>query len=575
MGRSWVGWWVVPLATPLLLSVVFLGMNQGVLGVVDLWPLLLGALVPWGVVILQEPRGGRCCWSSYAVGISFFLINTTYLRHITWLGYIALAIYFGLFFMLFAAAVRLLVQRWKVRIAWAVAIAWVGCEYLRGVGTLAFPFLFLAHGVYRQTTLIQIADLVGAYGVSLVVALVNGFGVELADNWLRGERGRGLLVAVWRSMWAMVVVLLFTVGYGLIQIDAVRPEAGPVVAVLQADYSLSVDAGARRFSKEEKRNRYLQLMEQATLERPDLVLFPEAPWDMFLNAEFLDEPDIDPRYLYMQQWSQECHQLLYWAANRLGLYLVIGAGSMELYPHQVYPKSLKYNSAFVYPPGRSERGRYDKIVLVMFGEYTPLRFSRFHFIYRWLDSFNPFSSTDEEFSLTPGREVVVFEMRDRRQRSYRFAVPICFEDLIPGLIRRMVHNPGCGKRVDFLLSISNDGWFNHGAMVPQHLAVGVFRAVENRVTIARSVNTACSGFIDSSGRIVQLVNQQGRVLGPGLFGWSTLALPIDPRLTLYSQYGDWFGFFCAVVAVGVVVLHLLRMIFLRKSSVTQHEDTNA
>ncbi len=189
----------------------------------------------------------------------------------------------------------------------------------------------------------------------------------------------------------------------------------------------------------------------------------------------------------------------------------------------------------------------------MFGEYTPFRHTRLHVVYRWLDSFNPFSLPEDEFSLTAGKEFSVWDVHDSSGREYHFGVPICFEDLMPHVSREFASGTTGHSPADFLLSISNDGWFHHGSMVPQHLAVCVFRAVENRVGIARSVNTACSGFVDPDGRIHHLVNDHGRILGRGIFGYEVAHVRVDSRRSLYTRWGDWFALLCAIAGAGVFV----------------------
>src|SRR5262245_51678093 len=149
-------------------------------------------------------------------------------------------------------------------------------------------------------------------------------------------------------------------------------------------------------------------------------------------------------------------------------------------------------------------------------------------------------------------------MTSADHRNFGFAAPICFEDLMPAIGRAFSVSPGGGKRADFLLSISNDGWFNHSAAVPQHLAVCAFRAVENRVGIARSVNSSCSGFIDPCGRMHDLVQRDGRVLGREIFGYSVAQVRTDPRVTVYSRRGDWLGLLCTMIAAVGVPAALMR-----------------
>jgi apolipoprotein N-acyltransferase len=100
------------------------------------------------------------------------------------------------------------------------------------------------------------------------------------------------------------------------------------------------------------------------------------------------------------------------------------------------------------------------------------------------------------------------------------------------------------KRADFIVNLTNDGWFweqEHW----QHLQAIVFRAIENRVPIARASNTGVSGFIDSLGRVKA-------ALLPGTEGALSQTLVLDRRSTFYTRFGDLFAGFCTLATVAVV-----------------------
>jgi apolipoprotein N-acyltransferase len=573
--RSRFGGWLLsfPLLTLILQSVIFLGMNWSSTGSVDFWPLGFVCLTPWLLFVVTARRRHIAYLLSYALGVAFFLINTDYLRHITIAGYAAVGFYFGLFYLLVALALRPAYLRWRLPLTLLVPIVWVAAEYGRALGPLAFPFLYLSHGAYRQLVLIQVSDIGGAYAVSFFIAMINGFIADCAicalaarpvrisaDNALGtgGTVSKAAAHCATRLFWPVLIVSLAgaaTIGYGVIQLSRSTMSDGPKIAVLQGDYPLSVDPNSSGPDEEVKAARYLDLLEQAAAAEPDLILLPETPWAMCLNEEFLAQSTFPARALYyeeLQRRSRNYRLVFQQSADATDASIVVGASAME-FPAAEYPNARKYNSAFIFTPHSTRVRRYDKAVLVMFGEYTPFRHTRLHAVYRWLDSFNPFSSPDDEFSLTAGKEFSVWDVRASSGREYHFGIPICFEDLFPRVSREFAGGAGAADRADFLLSISNDGWFNHGSMVPQHLAVCAFRAVENRVGIARSVNTACSGFVDPNGRIHHLVNDGGRILGRGLFGFEVARVRLDARWSFYTRWGDWFAILCTVAGAGVFV----------------------
>src|SRR5205807_4396374 len=85
--------------------------------------------------------------------------------------------------------------------------------------------------------------------------------------------------------------------------------------------------------------------------------------------------------------------------------------------------------------------------------------------------------------------------------DFRYGVIICYEDTDPFLARQYASAAADGPAVDFLINISNDGWFDGSSEHAEHLAISRFRAVETRRPLARAVNMGISAIIDSNGRV--------------------------------------------------------------------------
>ena len=290
---------------------------------------------------------------------------------------------------------------------------------------------------------------------------------------------------------------------------------------------------------------YLDLLTAAAAHKPDLYLLPETPWRLYLNPEARDLDGLSRRsFRSLQQHAQTSHS-----------HVVTGSASKISTPYDLLAKERTYNSATVFKPNGTEPGRYDKVHLVYFGEAVPFRFGRLRFLYFWLSSLMPFGDGTEEYSLFPGDEFRVFPMEPTSQpgKTYRFGIPICYEDVMPYVSREFVWGGSKEKRADFLLNISNDGWFGRGVQQSQHLAICTFRAVENRVGIARAVNTGISAFIDPAGWIHDAVKGDPNDTWPGNAGYSVANVGVDSRFTLYSRYGDWFAWVCAFLWLAAYV----------------------
>jgi apolipoprotein N-acyltransferase len=170
--------------------------------------------------------------------------------------------------------------------------------------------------------------------------------------------------------------------------------------------------------------------------------------------------------------------------------------------------------------------RYDKVHLVPFGEYIPLRN-----VFPFLAEFVPFDA-----SLTPGERQTIFPMTVDDQ-ELKFGVLICYEDSDSELARRLRRDGA-----DFLVNISNDAWFGSSEL-DQHFVTARFRAVENRAGVVRSGNNGISGLIDPLGRAEILLdkNQIGAASGE---------LWIADSRTLYTRVGDWPG----VAGSGLILI---------------------
>lgn len=510
------------------------------------WPLSFVCLVPWLLLVAAATHAPRVYAYTYLFATAFFLINMKWMAGVTVAGYVALSLYLAAYFPVMAVAVRHGARRRGWSMAMVFPFVWVGGELLRAIVMSGFPWFFLSHSVYRVLPLIQFSDLIGAYGVSFVIAAVNG---AVADGLIRRFQLGGTMRPGRFHRWAgpsfaagLVVAGLV---YGWFQHRSGTQSTGPKIALLQGDFLIAVDRD--EVDDREKRRIYLELLDAAAKERPDLFLLPETPWIMYLNRE---ARDFFAGYRKMFDLFREF-------SIRHAAYVVTGSASLEQDPKDLAAPEKRFNSAMVFRPDGSEPGRYDKVHLVYFGETLPFRFGKLRFLYLWLNRLMPFNTPEGnwEYSLFHGDGFHTFEMEPKSapDRTYRFGVPICYEDVMPYIARAFVSGGKPTKQADFLLNISNDGWFGRGHQQKQHLATCVFRAVENRVGIARAVNTGVSAFIDPSGRVHDAVTGDPQDSWPRDVGYRVANVMTDSRYTFYSRHGDWFAWLCMIATAALVV----------------------
>jgi len=521
------------------------------------------ALVPWLIVVQQATQRAQLAISFFA-GLASCLINSLWGLPITIPGYISMSIYLALYWPVLGFMIQRLQRRWSVPFFLAVPLVWVAGEYVRSWLVTGFPWFFLGHSQASNPIMIQIADLGGAYAVSFVLALINGALAQLIID----ARDRHIRKAI-PAVATAAVLLVSTVLYGRWRLIQNVQTPGPVISVVQEDFPLFVDKECSDF--DEVLRGLLAVSVDAAREKPDMLVWPETCIGISVNPEFLNAKKIDDKYLKAEHsYSVDVADILSKHAKVSNSYLVVGAISKQINPPGTYPSVDKFNSALIYDRQGRYVDRYDKIRLVLFGEVVPFRYS-WPALYRFLnENMTPYGQGGYEYSLTAGKELKRFIL-PTAAGNFRYSVAICYEDTMADLIRQFAAPADGKKQIDFLVNISNDGWFNHSCELLQHFYISIFRAVENRIAVVRSVNTGISGIIGPDGRIDAMVTDGSRIYGPGIRGYQTRQLKIDPRVTLYSSIGDW-----PVISIMFLVIlsGVINPIWLKKKTPELGDDSH-
>jgi apolipoprotein N-acyltransferase len=518
--------WAVPfllsITTALGLWLAFPPVSRGDLGWFALVPLfaLVESTRPRWQVYLAAWLGGLVFWHLAIVWV-------TRAAPEAWAGWSVMATYLSLGWLLV-----MVIARWGVvGLGWPVAlvlpVALLVEEYYRAFTLSGFPWYYLAHTQWRNLPVIQIADLTGVWGVSYLLALVNGAIYEVVRLLLRARSGEAVRPS--RSMLARLTVvgllLVASLAYGAFRLNQPPFTPGPRLGLLQSDIpqdlKMSHDTNALLDS-------YARLIQKALDQRVDLIVWPETayprgypviapnlgPDELDQQARVLNSAGTGP---FWREKERLVRRELVEATDRLAVPMVVGSITYDFQPGGV----KRFNSAILIEPGRGATGRYDKVHRVPFGEYIPGLDT-----FPWLVQLTPFEP-DQVPRLDAGAGIQVFDWN-----GLRLATAICFEDSVPYVVRRSFGQPGPLRDPDILLNLSNDGWFRGTSELEMHLAASVFRAVENRVPLARAVNTGHTSIVDGNGAVV-------RVLPDSTADVLVSEIPLDPRTSLYSQWGDW------------------------------------
>ncbi|HOG24296.1 MAG TPA: apolipoprotein N-acyltransferase, partial [Candidatus Omnitrophota bacterium] len=188
------------------------------------------------------------------------------------------------------------------------------------------------------------------------------------------------------------------------------------------------------------------------------------------------------------------------------------------------------------------RQRYDKLHLVPFGEYIPLKP-----LFFWL---TPIADALGISDFSVGATSEIFRWA---REEWPFGVLICFEDVLPSLARALT-----AQGASFIAVITNDAWFLDTSAPFQHLQGSIFRAVENGVPVVRAANTGVSGFISRRGEVLKTVMDENQKK-TFVTGFATYDLPLLTRPTVYRTIGWMFPYFVAGL------LALLTIFMIRKN----------
>ena len=550
----------VKIDSPLVLAILLL-MWVGLMWLAFPRPALWGAahfaLAPLALAAVRGEPARRVLWMTYAAGVLWSWLTLLWIRHVTPAGYVTLGFYMGLFPLAFAWAVRFIKHRLHPPMTILVPLVWVALEYLRGTWLWeGFPWFLLGHS--QPTTIIQIADFAGAYGVSFVAAMTGGLVVDLLTQPIvRPGGGLGRTVRLSIGLW--LFVMAFTVVYGVWRVGQDAAVGEPIaVAVVQTDVPQSNKNAPTDEQDEADFQALLALTEQAAAMQPDLIVWPETVTPRPINDETVnrarqfawilqnDPPTDEGLKRYLAYWAPaEAYRDRVVAAVRGGgLPVIVGA---HYYSDWDDRPAHRYNSAYLLNAEGQITGRFDKVHRVPFGEYLPFR--GVPGVHQLMEYFSPYGY---DYALTPGRSFGLLTVPvGGAAEVWSVGTPICFEDVVSYVCRRMAYAGG-HKRADLLVNLTNDGWYAGTAQNAQHEQIARFRCVENRLPMARAVNRGINGFIDSTCRLIERVLVDGRT--HEVAGVAAAELHRDVRRTLFGRVGDAFAALCSALAGLLVIL---------------------
>jgi apolipoprotein N-acyltransferase len=503
MKLSWTVRFFLAVASGIALSFSFPNYNLPLLAWIAIALLMLASI------------GARTCDAAlfgFINGALFYPLSLPWIatvmrqygNNISWLaadGILALMTLAGTLFPLVFAILVARVSKKNIGIACALApFLWVALEFGRAnLPIIGFPWNLLGYAASGNLAFLQLTSITGIYGLSLLVAAFNASLAWMLASPSRKSRRITIGAAV-----ALIVIAIFGPHF------VPQARADHVAHLVQTDLPQEEMYPSNWMQIHAADMAQLESISiQAARQKPGVIIWPEVPAPFSLQ---------DP------QFAAIADQIARQSGQDFLVGVVDWSGAARF-------QGNASNSAVLLDPNGQRQFTYDKIHLVPFGEYVPLRKYLF-FAHSLIDSIGDF---------TPGREYSVGTLD-----GGRFSVFICYEAIFSSEIRRFAKNGA-----QLLINISNDGWFGRSSAPPQHVMMARVRAVENHRWLLRCTNTGFTVDVDPYGRIVAHLPRftRGQLDAPYAFRSDE---------TLYTRFGAWLAWLSLIAAIALLILGLKR-----------------
>jgi apolipoprotein N-acyltransferase len=378
--------------------------------------------------------------------------------------------------------------------------AWVATEYLRGVLFGGFPWVPLGNSQVTVLSVAQLASVLGVYGLSALVALVNA---SIAFALLTNGRSR------WTTAGATAVVLVGIALWGSWRVSsgALTREGTPIrVGLIQGNVAQEEKMSPTPQSARRIFTSYVAMTRDAVRRGAEYIMWPESSTPFTVGRDPVGDAALRD------------------LAREVGVPILVGSDQIV-----ADPEPRMYNAAFLFGPDGKIVAVYRKIHLVPFGEFFPLQ--------QWLTFAAPLVKRYLPFSA--GDDVVMLPVNGQPTST-----AICYEVVFPSLMRDAVL-----RGSQLLTTVTNDGWYGTSSAPYQHFEMASMRAIEQGRYLARAANTGISGVVDPYGRVVQ---------ASAIF--EQVGLVVEARLltgrTIYSHIGDVIAY--VAIALTVLALFMVR-----------------
>ncbi len=424
---------------------------------------------------------------------------------------------------------------------------WTGFEYSHNNGQLAFPWLELGNTETYNLNRIQFIDITGVHGLTFLICIAASLLFFICSKLVNKEwtlRNIKSVISLLILFGLLIAPNFYSYNFltsqqakdfvkgndDKIKVTAIQPNVDP-----HRKWLGSVDSLI---------NSYIQKLNDAATTNPDLIVLHETT-----TPYYFFEPFYDYNTSKFLNFVKEKRQNLLIGIPHLEYYADSNSAPSDSRMMKESGRRYDtYNSAVLLEPDK-RYGNFTihkKVKLVPISERVPYQ-EKLPFIkdmVKWGVGLS---------SWQMGDSLILFTLQRPNQQKVSFATLICFESVFSEYVSEGVKNGA-----EFLVVITNDGWFGNSSGPVQHNQYAVLRAIENRKWVVRCAQTGISCFIDPLGNQFEnaWVGEEKNL---------SFAINSSSKKTFYSVNGDVIGKVSWYVMMFVLAVSLIAYAYKRKA----------
>lgn len=412
---------------------------------------------------------------------------------------------------------------------------WVTFEYAYSLTDLRFPWLTLSNSLPFFNTYIQIADVVGAYGISLLILYINIF-IYLSVKDLTKTKAINF-----NYTWVVVLLFVLPLIYGIIRINSFSPSEEKIkIGLVQPNLNPwdKWEGG----NLDEQLEKYLELSQRAVRKNAKVILWPESAL---------------PVYLLSGNYPVEVERIHSFVDSNDVFILTGMPDATFFFDKEEAPPEAKltkvtntpyvsYNSILLFSPQSRQVQKYGKIKLVPFGEKVP-----FVEELPFLGDFIKWQVGISSWNV--GKDQTVFQFVEGAE--LKVAGVICIESIYPDFVAGFVQ-----KGANIIAVVTNDSWYGYSSGPFQHKEISALRAIENRKTVVRAANGGISCIIDPLGRTLQNTKLFEQDV---LVGYAS----VENGLTFYSRFPLLIPLICSFASILSILIFIYKKLTTKKNKI--------